>query len=163
MIYVVLPGDTVDSIAMTYNIEPFVIIYDNQLPYSYRLAIGQALYIAVLDKEADFSIAVNGYAYPFISNYVLNETLPYLTELSVFSYGFTTEGNLTFLILDDSWMVLQALNYGVNPILTLTPFGYDGVFNNNLISAVVNNEEAKNNLIAQLKAVLRKKAIREWI
>lgn len=42
MIYVVLPGDTVDSIAMTYNIEPSVIIYDNQLPYPYRLAIGQA-------------------------------------------------------------------------------------------------------------------------
>ena len=40
-IYVVQPGDTVDSIASTYNISVDSLLYSNQIPYPYRLAVGQ--------------------------------------------------------------------------------------------------------------------------
>ena len=38
--------DTVDGIAAQYGIPVERLIYDNQIPYPYRLAIGQALLIS---------------------------------------------------------------------------------------------------------------------
>ena len=43
-----------------------------------------------------------------------------------------------------------ALSYNCIPILTLTPFGPDGTFNNQLIHSMLSNETAKNTLINQL-------------
>lgn len=151
MIYVVRPGDTVDSIAAELSVSPNLITYINQIPNPYMLAVGQALLIpkntAAFVRPARF----NGYAYPFISRYVLSETLSYLSGLNIFSYGFTPNGELVPPLLDDQWMLLSAKQQGVSPILTLTPFGIDGNFNNRLISAVVNNPTArtalKNNLV----------------
>ena len=69
--------------------------------YPYELAVGQALLIRNGQGERTMEIASNGYAYPFISRWVLNYTLPFLSELSVFSYGFTEEGVLVPPILDE--------------------------------------------------------------
>lgn len=148
-IYVVKSGDTVDSIAEGEGVEVSEIIFDNQIDYPYALAIGQALYIRG-EMEEEFTIQTNGYAYPFISPQVLEQTLPYLTRLSVFSYGFNREGYLIPPLLDETFMIELAYEFGTMPILTLTPFDESGQFNNNLISAVVNNEAAKWNLIDQL-------------
>ena len=148
-VYVVKSGDTVDSIAMAENVLANEIIYDNQLVYPYALAVGQALYIRG-EQEEELTIQTNGYAYPFISSWVLEQTLPFLSRLSVFSYGFTREGNLVPPPLNDAFMIDYAYRYGVMPILTLTPFDESGFFNNTLISAVVGSEAAKRNLIDQL-------------
>lgn len=157
-IYVVKSGDTVDSIAESYNIPVSSIIFNNQLSYPYALAIGQALLLSAGPSSTPaYSAYVNGYAYPFINQTVLDETLPYLTTLSVFSYGFTTEGELVPPELDDTFMIRSAQNTGVRPILTLTPFGPDGNFNNYLITAVINNESAKNTLLSNLLYVLQTK------
>ncbi len=157
-IYVVKEGDTVDTIASTYGITASSIIYNNQLTYPYALAIGQALLLSVGDSSMpSYSAFVNGYAYPFIDQNVLNETLPYLTTLSVFSYGFTTQGELVPPTLDDTFMINSALNAGVSPILTLTPLGPDGNFNNLLITNLVNNEEIKATLLENILFTLQEK------
>lgn len=157
-IYVVKPGDTIDSIALKQGADTEQMIYDNQLVYPYELAVGQALFIAGDRRNATRAIFVSGYAYPFISPWVLEQTLPFLSELPVFSYGFTVEGELLPPTYgDDSWMISRALNFGVRPILTLTPFGPDGNFNNRLIHSVVNSEEYKANLIQNLLEVMAEK------
>ena len=157
-IYVVKEGDTVDTIASTYGITASSIIYNNQLTYPYALAIGQALLLSVGDSSMpSYSAFVNGYAYPFIDQNVLNETLPYLTTLSVFSYGFTTQGELVPPTLDDTFMINSALNAGVSPILTLNPLGPDGNFNNLLITNLVNNEEIKATLLENILFTLQEK------
>lgn len=149
-IYVVQLSDTIDSIAEKYGVLVEKIIYDNQLIHPYELAIGQALLISTGERSVEREAVVNGYAYPFINEWVLQQTLPYLTELSIFSYGFTPEGDLIPPMIDDTWMIEKAWKSQVLPILTLTPFGADGMFNNHLISAVVNNEEARQRLVDQL-------------
>lgn len=150
-IYVVKSGDTVDSIAESYGIPVSSVIYNNQLVYPYSLAVGQALLLSVGEPSVpSYPAWVNGYAYPFIQQDTLNETLPYLSSLSVFSYGFTTEGELVPPMLDDSFMINAAIAEGVRPVLTLTPLGPDGNFNNFLITAVVNNQAAKENLLNNL-------------
>ena len=96
-IYVVKENDTVDDIADRFGIGVESVIYDNQLVYPYELAVGQALLIDNGGIREDKRSGVfRGFAYPFISKYVLNETLPSLSELAVFSYGFTGEGNLIY-------------------------------------------------------------------
>ena len=44
-IYVVKAGDSVDSIAASLGIPVDQLIWDNQIEYPYRLAVGQALFI----------------------------------------------------------------------------------------------------------------------
>ena len=157
-IYVVKPGDSVDSIGALTGIAPEQIIYDNQLVYPYALAVGQALLIHDFTRNASRSIAVSGYAYPFISPWVLEQTLPYLTELPVFSYGFTMEGELLPPGYgEDRWMIAEAQRFGTLPVLTLTPFGADGNFNNQLIHSVVNNAAYTDRLIQNLLEVMERK------
>ncbi|MBQ8857726.1 MAG: LysM peptidoglycan-binding domain-containing protein [Lachnospiraceae bacterium] len=167
LIYVVDAGDTVNSIAAAYGISAEEVIYNNQLVSPYNLAVGQALLLTgavsigaanevLVPVNAERrSVYVGGYAYPFISRFVLEQTLPYLSELYIFSYGFTADGMLIPPILDDTWMITLAKQYGVAPILTLTPFGPDGQFNNRLISAVVNDltarERLKNEIVDQIQ------------
>lgn len=181
-IYVVRAGDTIDSIAQKLETDPEQLIYDNQLVYPYELAVGQALFCECCNAERntggaedmtatqnDFvrcrnatrAISVSGYAYPFISPWVLEQTLPFLSELAVFSYGFTLEGELVPPMYgEDEWMIGKTLSFGTQPILTLTPLGPDGRFNNRLIHSVVNSEEYTAALIENLLAVMEEKGYR---
>ncbi len=161
-IYVVQPNDSVDAIASSQNVSAQSIIYDNQLVYPYALAVGQALLLSEADAlevpdASAYPAYAGGYAYPFISRWVLQQTLPYLSDLFIFSYGFTTEGELIPPLLDDTFMITMAKDFGIAPILTLTPFGPDGQFSNYLITRVVNNETAKQQLIENLTAQIRER------
>lgn len=80
-IYVVKQGDTVDSIAESHGIPVSSVIYDNQLVYPYPLALGQALLLSSGETAVpSYPAWVNGYAYPFIQQSVLDETLLYLSS-----------------------------------------------------------------------------------
>lgn len=149
-IYVVQPGDTVDGIARKYGVNVMRLIEDNQLVFPYALAIGQALFVDLGIRVPDRSLRVSGYAYTFISRYVLEQTLPYLSELPIFSYGFTEDGFLIPPSLPDEWMIQMAKEYGVQPILTLTPFDESGNFNNQLINRLINNPSSVERLIQNL-------------
>lgn len=160
VIYTVRTGDTIDNIASRYDISADDIAYDNQIPFPYALAVGASLLLTqasytltsedILVSDSERPAYSGGYAYPFISRWVLEQTLPYLTDLFIFSYGFTVEGTLIPPALDDTFMITLAKNYGVAPVLTLTPFGPDGMFSNYLITSIVNDEAAKAQLIEEL-------------
>lgn len=155
-IYTVKEGDTVDSISAAFGTPVSTIIYQNQIPYPYRLAVGEALILSgdSVPSSNMPRVYAGGYAYPFISRWVLEETLPFLNYLYIFSYGFTPDGHLIPPLLDDTWMIELAIAYKAAPVLTLTPFGPDGRFNNALISEVVNNltarEQLKNEIVTQI-------------
>lgn len=157
-IYVVQEGDNVDEIASEFQVDVNALIYNNQIEFPYRLAVGQALLIGeprgLWNRRG---IVTNGYAYPFIEQPVLEQTLPFLTFISVFSYGFTSQGDLVEPEADDARVVIEARMSGTVPILTLTPLGADGRFNNQLVSDVVHNPVSKQRLIWQLGNVLREK------
>lgn len=150
IIYVVKEGDTLSKIAANFGISLEQIIEPNQLEYPYPLAIGQSLLLLTEPIQEYRNLFANGFAYPFINSWTLEQTLPYLSELSIFSYGFTTDGTLIPPTLPVDWMRETALSYNCTPILTLTPFGPDGTFNNQLIHSMLSNETAKNTLINQL-------------
>lgn len=157
-IYVVKEGDTVDAIGAAAGIPVETLLRDNQIEYPYRLAVGQALYIGnQYPNPYQTSLFSFGYAYPFISSRVLKDTLPYLSALYVFSYGFTEEGNLIYPASDDGWMVREAKEAGVRPVLTLTPLGADGRFNNNLVAALVRDQAVQQRLIWELGRTMQER------
>lgn len=150
-IHIVIPGDTVNSIATAYQVPVDTVIYNNQLIYPYILVPGQALLLSTPSETvSSMPVVTNGYAYPFINTWVLEQTLPYLSRLSVFSYGFTVEGDLISPLVDDTFMISQALEYRAAPFLTLTPFDASGRFNNRLISEMINNDQAREQLVNNL-------------
>lgn len=160
MIYVVKMGDTVDMIAAQTGVAVQRIIRDNQLLYPYELAVGQALFIAgeqtdQLPKRGRKFVC--GYAYPFISTWVLEQTLDYLTELNIFSYGFTPQGDLVYPVLADEPLIRRAWNHGTRPILTLTPLDAEGRFNNLIIHEMIRNPVSLQSLIDNLAAVCLEK------
>lgn len=159
-IYVVKPGDTVNAISNLYGVSQGTLIYDNQLIPPYQLAVGQALLVNTGAAQKNMTIKSNGYAYPFISNWVLNNTLPFLSELSIFSYGFTTTGELIPPLINEDFMIAAAVDTNTLPILTLTPFGANGNFDNTLINAIVNDPVGRENLINNLLVVMQEKRYR---
>ena len=153
MIHVVSAGESVDSIANAYSVPVDNLIFDNQLEYPYSLTIGQALLIPADRKY----VYINGYAYPFIEQYVLEEALDYLTTVSVFSYGFTPEGELISPTISDEKIINISVQHGVKPILTLTPLDSEGRFNNNLIHRLLISENGVTNLINNTLATVVEK------
>ena len=157
-IYVVKASDTVDTIAAEQGVPADTIIYNNQLEYPYPLAIGQALLLSEGDSpQIRMAVETGGYAYPYINPDTLSQTLPYLTKLYVFSYGFTPQGDLVYPKTDDTFMINMALAGQTAPVLTVTPFGTDGKFNNYLISQVVNDMAVQEHFIEQLVSVVQEK------
>ena len=160
-IYIVQSGDSLERIAGLYGTTIAELSYANQIPYPYRLAVGQALLIPVGEGDVERRVVTaNGYAYPFISPWVLEQTLPYLTNLLVFSYGFTPDGQLIPPAVSDEWMIQAAQSTSVSPILVLTPLGADGRFNNNLIHEVVTSETASETLISNLLLAMEENGFR---
>lgn len=154
-IYQVKPGDTLYSIAQDFQVSVISLIRNN--PYiiqDQQLREGQVLVITY-EGVRDKIISTNGYVYPYVNRQVLEQTLPYLTNLSIFSYGFTTEGEL--IPPDDEEVLEITTKHGVGPILTLTPLDENGMFNNELVSVIAHNVEVRDHLIDELLAVVREK------
>lgn len=151
-------GDTVDRIAAQFSVSADSIIWNNQLVYPYALAVGQALLIGESGGVEQMRPGnAGGYAYTYISPWVLEQTLPFLDRLFIFSYGFTAEGDIIDPPRDDEWMIGRSREFGTVPVLTLTPFGLDGKFNNNLIHQVVTSTEATDRLLNNLASLMLEK------
>lgn len=161
MIYVVQPGDTLYSLSRRFGTSVREIAWLNQIPDPNVLVAGQALLILDGSRTGPFSIQVNGFAYPFISPWVLNETLSNLNLLSVFSYGFTPDGDLLPPLLNDRWMVERASARGVGAALVLTPLDRTGQFSNYLISGLLASPPAQEKLLEQIRQTMDRKGFAE--
>ena len=154
-IYTVKPNDNIDQIALTYKVPVDSLIYINQMVYPYALALGQALLIpAANTAKSRVPAETLGYAYPFISPWVLSESLPYLSSLYVFSYGFTEEGELVEPVLDDAWMIEAAKGQRTRPVLTFTSIGPDGRFHSSLIHTLLGDLQLQQRIIWQLGTII---------
>lgn len=152
MIYEVSAGDTLYSIAQRFGVSVEQIRFDNQLEQQQPLVKGQALLILAewLPQQTIPRFEITGYAYPFINKEILEETLQYINELLVFSYGFTTQGELIPPKVNDLPLIQRAWENGVRPILVLTPFDENDRFNNYLVKLVVQDQQMQDRLIENL-------------
>lgn len=154
-IYIVRPGDSLWSIASRYGTSAQQLANLNQLNDPSRIVPKLAILVPSANEAYRPAIEVNGYAYPNISQSVLQETLPYLSYLCPFSYHMTAAGEL-IPIPDDS-MVATAREYSVAPLLTITNLGESGGFSGDIAHAVFTDQQVQDRIFENMLAVLRQK------
>ncbi len=157
LVHTAAPEETVAGIAERYGMTEKQLLRNNPflLEQEY-LPAGQNLVIRYQGEKRG-TFRTGGYAYPFIASDILRETLLYLHELFVFSYGFTTDGDLIPPFISEDWMIREAWEAGVTPILVLTPFSEQGTFNNQLVKLVVEDLSMQRRLIENLLRKVREK------
>ena len=151
-IFVVKRGDTLYSIAKKFGVTTERLSYINALSDPNRLTVGQTLVIPG-DSFPQGEIEVNGYAYPNISDAVLNEALPYMTFLCPFSWQMDASGGIT--PIDDKRMISRAYETATAPMLTLTNISPSGGFSSDIAHAIFTDEAVQATLIENILAALR--------
>ena len=151
-IFVVKRGDTLYSIAKKFGVTTERLSYINALSDPNRLTVGQTLVIPG-DSSPQGEIEVNGYAYPNISDAVLNEALPYMTFLCPFSWQMDASGGIT--PVDDKRMISRAYETATAPMLTLTNISPSGGFSSDIAHAIFTDEAVQATLIENILAALR--------
>lgn len=153
--HVVEPGESLPAIAAKYGITTTDLLQLNPnlngLP---QIVPGQVLIVS-LDQPKLGELAVNAYAYPGIDLTTLRKSLPYLTYLSIFSYGFTPDGQL--LSIPDEELIQLARDYAVAPILVLTTIDENGQFSPEHAHALLQSPAAQNLLIENLARTMQAK------
>ena len=156
--YTVRSGDTLLSIAQTNGLTVRQLLRNNPvLRGESTLLTGQELVLSYR-QEKEGTLSVNGYAYPYVDRGLLQRTLPYLTNLTPFTYGFTPQGAL--VPLDDGPMLAAARPMGVAPLLHLSTLTEEGGFSNELAHAILTDQAAQNRLISNLLQIMSDKDYR---
>jgi len=156
VVHTVVAGDTLNSIAQAYDVTVDQIRQNNPKATAQdSLTPGELLVITFAQEEILGNILTNGYAYPFINRTVLRQTLPFLTYLSLFTYGFTEAGEL--VPIEDEELIAIAKEFGVGPIMMLAPMTPEGGFDTQIAHDMFVNNEGQNNLINNIIANMQAK------
>ena len=114
--------------------------------------------IVIEFEDAPTRVAeVSGFAYSYVNLRILETSLPYLTYLILFGYGFTDEGNI--ITLNDSEIIRLAHSYGTSVLLSLSAINVDGTFGSGKIESLLTDMEFQNKVISNLiKVIIQKGA-----
>lgn len=153
--YTVEPGDTLLSIAELYHVTVIELLQNNpNLILNTTLYEGQTIVIEYNDEKIGRMTTV-GYAYPYIDRDTLLLTLPYLTYLTLFTYGFNTDG--TLIPIEDTELIQLARDYGVAPLMLISTLNKEGVFSNALAHELLTSEEMQDSLLQNILTNLNEK------
>ena len=154
-VHTVSAGETVYSISRRYGLSVRQ-LYQNNFSLGGRseLAIGQTLVLAYTDAPLR-TVGVNAYAYPYISSALLNAALPYLTYLTPFTYGFTTDGSL--VPLNDEALLAAAGRQRAAALLHLSTLTEEGRFSNERSSVLLADKALQATLVQSILQTMREK------
>ena len=147
--HTVRAGETLSGIAARYGVSLRTLWRRNwPLGGGERLVPGQTLVISYRDETPLGSAALNGYAYPFINAALLNAQLPYLTNLTPFTYGIGAGGNL--LPLSDAALRAAARARGTGPVMHLSTLTEDGGFDTGRGTLALTDPVVQERLIGEV-------------
>lgn len=153
--YTVEQGDSLYSISQKYQVSLNDLKEANpNIVWPYNLNVGQTVVIPVPNNKLG-DMEVNGYAFPNINMQVLEDTLPHLTYLSIFSYQVSPSGNLTNI--DDASLINKAKEFKVAPMMVITNLEEEAGFSSDIAHEILTNTDAQNNLINNIINVLQTK------
>ena len=153
--YTVRPGDTLAAIAQANGTTVRALLRANPALNGREVIYpGQTLVLRYRGEKRG-TLSVNGYAYPFIDQPLLRRELPFLTNLTPFTYGFTSEGNL--VDLNDEAMLALAEAAGVAPLMHLSTLSKEGNFSNELAHTLLSDPALQERLIESVKNQLRER------
>lgn len=155
IVHIVETGDTLFSIANKYEVDPINIIQNNPGVTIDATLIPTRRLVIAFEDEKKRTITTNGYAYTYVNKRLLEKTMPYLSRLTIFGYGFTQNGDL--ININDDWMIKLAYKYKTAPIMLLSSLTETGVFSGKRASYIFNNKVAQNALISKVIAKMQEK------
>lgn len=155
MTYTVGQGDTLLSVARRFGVSLNDLYRNNPtLGGVDRIYPGQELIVS-LDTEKWGSISVNGYAYTNINRELLSGILPYLTYLSIFTYGIKDNGEL--VILDDEGLIELSKKYGTAPVMVISSLNERGVFSSDTVVQLLSDPELQSTVIDNIARTAEEK------
>ncbi len=153
--YTARQGDTLPAIADHFGVTPEILLQNNpRLSLSAPLRVGQDIVIHFTAAKRR-RIALNGYASSSVDRNLLGRTLPYLTYLTVFGYGFTLEGRL--IPPDDLPLLELARQHQTLPVMLLSSVTEDGGFNSYRTEQLLQNPDLQRRVLANVLAVMDQK------
>jgi spore germination protein len=155
--HTVRSGDTLSSIAAAYGVTQNQLWRNNPaLGGSDFLIPGQTLNVSYETPPLG-AVRTNGYAYPNIERAVLRRTLPYLSYLSIFTYGIRPDGTLIPPPGGDEELISLSRAYGTVPLMMLTSLTESGVFSNELVAQILGDAALSQTVIDQAVRTMREK------
>lgn len=153
--HTVSAGESMFSIARDYGVSLSALLRANPGITNYeRLQIGETVIVPVRPPKLG-TIYVNGYAFPNIRMEVLQDTLPYLTYLSIFSYQVRADGSL--ITINDTPLIEAARRANVAPMMVITNIEEGASFSSALANSILISEQVQNTLIENIISVLQSK------
>ncbi len=153
--HTVASGESLYSIARRYDTTVFRILSANpSITDPSRIRAGQVITIP-LSTEKLGTIDVNGYAFPNINTTTLENTLPHLTYLSIFSYQVRPDGSLA--PIQDTPLIQAAWNQNVGPMMVITNIQEGASFNSDLAHTILANPDIQNTLLENIVRTLNAK------
>ncbi len=151
--YRVRSGDTLFSIARQFGTSTNALWRNNPLlAGKNEITPGQTLNIVLPETLYNREIESGGYVYANVSREVLQQTLPYLTYLTIFTYGFRDDG--TLIDIDDGEIVELARSYGVAPVMHLSSLNERGSFSSENAARIFQNESVQEALLDEVERVV---------
>lgn len=155
-VYEVQAGDNLYSVAERFGVSVGELWRNNPfLGGEIDLQAGQILTIVPEPKTSDAELSTNAYVYPNVDRAVLRKTLPYLTYLTIFSYGIEEDGEL--IDTDDEELIELSRQYGTAPIMLVASLNEEGKFSSELSTRVLTNEQTRSTLIEEIATTLARK------
>ena len=158
--YTVQPGDNLYSISGQTGVSILDLVrYNPVLAQGAPLYPGEVLTLSLVEEgERLGPFTINGYAYPHIQQGVLRQAMPFLTQLSIFSYGFREDGSL--VVPDDSRLLAEAELFGASPVLVLTSIDESGHFSAQRAAQLFRDQALQDQVLDNLMAVMEEKGYR---
>jgi spore germination protein len=148
VVHTVRAGETLYQIAAQYDTTVLSLVQNNpQLATQSSLFAGEQITVSYRGERLR-QVAINGYAYPHVNLNVLHRTLPFLTMLTIFGYGFTEEGEL--IEIDDQPLINLAYQFRVAPIMLLSSITEDGHFSGQRASRLFHDIGLQNAVIDKI-------------
>lgn len=145
--HTVRAGDSLYSIAQMHNTTVAQLLRNNPALQGRDLLFPGQSIVVRYDVRPSGCLAVNGYAYPYIQRDLLRSILPYLSQLTPFSYRF--EGS-RLIPLQDEALVSAALQSRTAPLLCLANLDAQEQFSSELVHQLLSSEIQQQSLIAEL-------------
>lgn len=155
-VYRVVAGDNIYSVAQKTGATVNELWRNNPfLGGKTELEVGEVLTIVPEAPVYDREVSISGYIYPSVDRDVLRQTLPFLTNLVIFTYGIEENGEL--IGVDDSEVIELARQYGTAPVMLVSTLGAGGTFSGELAGRVLSDAQARQTLIEEIATTLRMK------
>ena len=154
--YTVRPGETLEQIAARSGLSSRQLLRRNPaLAGENPIFPGQTLVLSYQEEEKLGPLLVNGYAYPYVDKELLRATLPYLSALTPFTYGFTPQGEL--VPLEDEALLSMAAEGGAAGLMHLSTLTEEGGFSNELGHIALTDSQVQDTLVRNLLRTLLQK------